>query len=155
MPEADTTPTEAVRLPQVRAFRQALPWWVQVIVLLVVFAAGGVVGAMISSKVIHSNMEKYRQQAPLFSADIVERLRMRLHLSDEQAVNVQEIVERQHEKLIEHRNNGSEKMHAQFDEMVDEIADELDELQKRQWGFVANYVRRTYLPASIPTSPRD
>ena len=144
--------TATSELPPVnKRIRQALPWWMQTAVLLVVFAAGGVVGGMMASKVIHSRMETYRQQAPIFSEDIVMRLRHRLELSDEQAVDVKAIVERHHSRMIEYRTDGSAKMHTEFDTMVEEIGEVLDEAQAEKWHFIAQHVRQTYLPARVPT----
>lgn len=148
MTDTDTT-ADTPSLPLAKRHRRALPWWAQVVVLLVVFIAGGVAGSMTTARVIHSRMEEYRQQAPIFSKDIVMRLRMRLTLSDEQATKVQEIIERQHSKMIQCRNEGSQKMHVEFDAMVEEVADALDEFQTQQWYSISNYVRQTYLPAAV------
>ncbi len=147
MTTTETTPDTAT-LPSAQTYRRALPWWVQVLVLLVVFIAGGVAGSMVTTRVIHSRMEDYRQQAPIFSEDIVMRLRMRLALSDEQAIDVQKIIEKRHAKMVEYRSEGSQKMHTEFDAMVEEVADVLDELQAQRWRGIADHVRRTYLPVT-------
>ena len=147
MTTTKTTPDTAT-LPSAQRYRRALPWWVQVLVLLVVFIAGGVAGSMITTRVIHSRMEEYRQQAPIFSQDIVMRLRMRLSSSDEQATKVQRIIEKRHSKMIQYRNEGSQMMHAEFDGMVEEIAGVLDDFQTQRWRGIADHVRRTYLPAA-------
>ena len=141
------TTSETPTLPSSQGYRRALPWWTQLTLLLIVFIAGGVAGSMITTRVIHSRMEQYRQQAPIFSEDIVMRLRMRLALSDEQAIEVQRIIERRHPKMVEYRNDGSHKLHTEFDAMVEEIAGVLDELQAQRWHEIAEHVRRTYLPA--------
>jgi len=148
-----TVTTERTTEPSIpsraKKIRQALPWWLQVVVLLVVFTAGGVTGSMITSRVIHSRMESYRQHAPIFSEDIVARLRLRLGLSDEQTAKVKEIIQRRHSKMIAYRNEGSQKMHSEFDAMVDEIASVLDEQQAERWRAISNHVRVTYLPARV------
>lgn len=130
--------------------RRALPWWLQSLVLLIVFAAGGVAGSMLTAKTIHSKMEQYRQQAPIFAEDIVMRLRLRLRLSDQQAGKVQEIVEQHHAKMIRYRNEGSQKLHAEFNVMVDEVAAVLDDNQAQRWSAISDHVRNRYLPASVP-----
>lgn len=137
------------QLPPSPTYRRALPWWVQGAVLLTVFVAGGVAGSMITARVIHSRMEQYRQQAPIFSEDIVMRLRFRLQLSDEQAEEVHTIIENRHSKMIQHRNEGSQRMHTEFDAMVEEVAEVLDELQAGRWREIAEHVKQTYLPAVV------
>lgn len=145
----DTT-TEAFPVPPSKSYRRALPWWMQITVLLVVFIAGGVAGSMITTRVIHSRMEHYRQQAPIFSDDIVMRLRIRLSLSDEQVIGVRKIIESRHSRMIEFRNEGSHKMHAEFDAMIKEVAGVLDEGQAQRWRGIADHVKRTYLPPETP-----
>ena len=134
--------------------RRSLPRWAQVAILIAVFVSGGVAGAMITAKVIHARMETYRQQAPLFSEDIVNRLRIRLALSEDQETRVRTIIERHHPEMIEYRNEGSQQLHAEFDAMVTEIASELNELQARRWKDIAEYVRNTFLPPSGHSTSR-
>ncbi len=144
--------TKAEAVPPPQEWRRALPRWIQLLVLLVVFIAGGVAGSMVTTKVIHTRMEGYRQQAPIFSEDIVMRLRMRLGLTDEQADQVQEIIERHHSKLVAYRNDGSQMMHTEFDAMVDEVETVLTDPQVQRWRGIASHVRRTYLPAQADRS---
>jgi len=139
---------ETAQPPQPK-LRRALPWWTQLLILLTVFASGGIAGSMITARAIHSRMEQYRQHAPVFSQDIVMRLRMRLALSDEQANAVQEIITRRHAKLVEYRNAGSQRMHTEFDALIEEVAGVLDDSQENRWRSIADHVRRTFLPASI------
>ena len=138
--------TIAETIEPVPAPRRPLPRWVQVTVLLVVFASGAVVGAMIATKAIHSRMETYRQQAPIFSNDIVARLRVRLDLSDGQAERVRDIVERRHARMIELRREGSQSMHAEFNAMEQEVAAVLDDQQMQHWHRIADFVRQRFLP---------
>lgn len=49
--------------------------------------------------------------------------------------------------MIAYRNEGSQKMHSEFDAMVDEIASVLDEQQAERWRAISDHVRGTYLPA--------
>ena len=141
--EPTTQPTIS---PPGRKPRRPLPRWAEVVVLLVVLATGGVMGAMVATKVIHSRMETYRRHASIFSEDIVVRLRMRLGLSDEQAEQVRKIIERRHTRMIENRKHGAQAMLDEFDAMVQEIADVLDERQKRMWHAMADSVHHRFLP---------
>jgi hypothetical protein len=119
-------------------------------VLLVVFGAGFVVGMMVTAKSIHTRMETYRQNAPIFAEDIVGRLQMRLQLTDEQAVQVRKIIERRHAQMISHRQQGSQAIHTEFNAMVAEVEDALDANQAKQWHFISEQVRQRFLPSVPP-----
>lgn len=138
-----TEPQPAAASPQ---HRRALPWWAQVVVLLAVFSAGGVVGAMIATKVIHSRMEYYREHADALPRDIVPRLQVRLGLTDAQTKQVQEIAERRHPRMIENRRQGAQAMLNEFQVMEDEIASVLNPEQQRLWRSIAASVRQRFLP---------
>lgn len=71
---------------------------------------------------------------------------MRLSLSDDQVIRVQDIIEKRHRLMIAHRNGGSQKMHKEFEVMVEEVASELDDIQASSWRGIAEHVRKTYLP---------
>lgn len=143
--EATTKPTTS---PQGGKQRRALPRWVELAILLVVFAAGGVVGAMIATNVIHSRMQYYREHAPVFADDVVARLQLRLRLGDKQTEQVREIVERRHPRMIEKRKQGAQAMRAEFEAMEEEIAAVLNPWQARQWHAMADHIRNTYLPSA-------
>lgn len=126
--------------------RRTLSWWVQIFVLLVVFIAGGAVGAMIATKVIHSRMEYYRHHAEALPQDILPRLQRRLALTDEQTEQVQEIIHRRHPIMIESRRQGAQTMLNEFRSMEDEIARVLDANQQTLWRDIAASVRERFLP---------
>ena len=130
-------------------YRRALPWWTQVAVLVVVFAAGGIAGAMIAARVIHARMNEYRQNAPVFSDDIVMRLQFRLGLSETQTSAVRQIIQQRHAKMIQYRHEGSQQMHAEFDAMVNDVTQHLDDTQAQHWAGIARHVRQTYLPTTV------
>lgn len=135
-------------LSPVLRYRRALPIWAQFIATLTIFAAGYVVGTMTTTKSIHDRMEGYRSNAPIFSEDIVSRLKLRLSLDEIQTGQVREIIERGHERLLDARRSrkGSMQMHQEFDLMVSEISDVLDEQQSTRWQVIANTVRLRFLP---------
>lgn len=146
MNETSDNSKTSSRLPN--RIRRALPIWAQLLVLLTMFGAGYVVGSMVTTKNIHSKMEAYRNDAPIFAEDIVSRLRFRLRLSEEQVPVVSEIVERRHQMLVESRKKSSQEMHKEFDSLVAEVAGVLDETQVERWHLVANMVRARFLPPS-------
>lgn len=134
-------------LPKVR---RPLPLWAQVLILLTVFAAGAVVGAVTSTRVVFSRMEHYRNHAEALPNDIVPRLQARLGLSDEQTERVREIISRRHPRILEFRNRVSGSMLDEFDAMEQEVASVLDADQAERWHAIAESVRARFLPAFDP-----
>lgn len=133
-------------MAETRRQRRALPRWVQVGVLLVVFVSGGVVGAMIATRVIHSRMDYYREHAEALPADIVPRLQLRLALTDEQTEKVRAIIANRHPRMIENRRQGAQAMLYEFEMMENEIAAVLDPEQEERWHAIAQSVRQRFLP---------
>lgn len=131
--------------------RRALPWWVQLGVLFVVFGSGGVVGAMIATQVIHARMEYYREHADALPTDIVPRLQMRLALTDEQTEKVRVIIANRHPRMIEKRRQGAQAMLDEFRTMEYEITGVLDPEQNERWRSIAQSVRQRFLPPA-PTN---
>jgi hypothetical protein len=140
------TITDTTETPKRTKWRRAIPRWAQIVILLVVFAAGGVVGGMIAAKVIYLRMDYYRRHTNVLPNDIVPRLKLRLGLTDEQTKQVREIIERRHPRMIENRKHGAQVMLNEFDAMEQEIADVLDERQKRMWHAMADSVHHRFLP---------
>ena len=118
----------------------------QLIVLLLVFAAGGVLGATVATRTIFSRMQAYRANSPVFAEDTVSRLQTRLGLDDSQSKLVREIVARRHSRLIEFRRHGAQTMNKEFDALEREVAEVLDERQVLQWRGTARGVRDRFLP---------
>ncbi len=127
-------------------WRRAQPRWIQISVLLVVFVAGGLVGAMVAMKSVHSRMEYLRKNPDALPAVVVPRLQRILGLSDEQSQQLREIIGRRHPRITKFREQGMDGMHAEFDAMEEEIAAILDAEQAAKWRAVADNVRSRFLP---------
>lgn len=132
--------------------RRALPRFVQLGLLLVVFMAGGVVGAMIATNVIHSRMMYYREHAEALPADIVPRLQRRLALTHEQTDHVKQIIATRHPRMLEDRRQGAEAMLHEFQLMEEEIAEVLNPEQEQRWHTIARSVRQRFLPTAPSTN---
>ena len=118
----------------------------QISVLLVVFVAGGLAGAMLAMKSVHSRMEYLRKNPDALPTVVVPRLQHILALSDQQSEQLREIIGRRHPRIIEFRNQGMVGMHAEFEAMEKEIAAILDEQQAAKWHAVADNVRSRFMP---------
>lgn len=128
--------------------RRALPRWIQMGVLLLVFVAGGIVGAMVATKALHARLEYYRQNNDALVKDIIPRLRTRLALTEEQSSQFEEIIERRHPRILDVRRKGANEMLAEFQAMVDEVAEVLDPKQRESWRKIAESVRNRFIAVS-------
>ena len=141
-----TDPNSNVAGEHPKQWRRAQPRWIQISVLLVVFVAGGLAGAMLAMKSVHSRMEYLRKNPEALPTVVVPRLQHILALSDEQSEQLREIISRRHPRIIEFRDQGMVGMHAEFDAMEKEIAGILDDQQAAKWHAVADNVRSRFMP---------
>lgn len=130
--------------PELR-IRRALPRWIQIGVLLLVFVAGGIVGAMVATKALHARLEYYRQNEDALVNDIIPRLRAGLALTEEQSSQFEEIIERRHPRMLDVRRKGAIEMLAEFQAMEDEVAGVLDPKQRESWRKIAESVRNRFI----------
>lgn len=146
-----TVPTDISTSPTKR-WRKALPVWVQVIVLLVVFASGIGVGALSATRYVIDRMQHYRTHPELLPEEITQSLARRLRLTAEQQSEVLKIIARRHALIEEARQASAPEIHSEFDLMEQEVAAILEKRQKEQWLATAEWVRSSFLPLNPQTS---
>lgn len=117
-------------------------------VLLLVFVAGGIVGAMVATKTLHDRLEYYRRNDDALVKDIIPRIRGRLTLTEEQSSQFKEIIERRHPRMLDIRREGANEMLAEFQAMEDEVAEVLDPKQRESWREIAESVRNRFIAVS-------
>ncbi len=143
--ENTATSSKTIMEPRIR---RALPRWIQMGVLLLVFVAGGIVGAMVATKTLHDRLEYYRQNDDALVKDMIPRLRNRLTLTEEQSSQFKEIIERRHPRMLDVRREGANEMLAEFQAMEDEVAEVLDPRQRESWRKIAESVRNRFIAVS-------
>lgn len=127
-------------------WRRALPAWVQVCVLLLVFASGIGVGAVGASQFMLSRMQHYRENPEVFPDELSAKLQSRMNMSDDQTSKVRAIVTLRHGNITSLRDASAPGILQEFSLMEQEIADLLDPNQREQWHETADWVRKTFLP---------
>ena len=127
-------------------WRRALPAWVQVCVLLLVFASGIGVGAVGASQYMLSRMQHYRENPEVFPEELSAKLQSRMNMSDDQTSKVRAIVTLRHGNITSLRDASAPGILQEFSLMEQEIADVLDPAQREQWHETADWVRKTFLP---------
>lgn len=137
--------SEATR-PKPKPMRKALPVWLQITVLLAVFASGIGVGAVSASRYVLARMQHYRAHPEALPSEITDTLASRLALNDEQSEKVLVIITHRHGRIEAARQASAPEIHSEFDLMEQEVADVLDEHQRRRWHETAQWVRESFLP---------
>ena len=130
-----------------KPWRRALPRWAQIAVLLAVFVAGGVVGAVVSIRAVHSRIEHYRQHPGELPDEVVPRLAKRLSLTERQAGQVLEVFRRRHSRIVALHGQVSAEIHEEFSRLERDVAAILENDEQREaWREAAERVRRVFLP---------
>lgn len=127
-------------------WRRALPVWVQVVILLVVFASGIGVGAVGASRYMLGRMQHYRAHPEDLPGEITDTLTGRLGLSEDQSEQVLATIKHRHARIEEIRQTSAPGIHREFDLLEQEVANVLDERQKQRWLSTADWVRKSFLP---------
>ena len=148
-----TSKTDSLRSPSMR-WRKALPIWVQVTVLLVVFASGAGVGALSASRFVISRMQHYRAHPEVLPSEITQTLSRRLRLTESQQSEVLSIISRRHAAIEKARQASAPEIHSEFDSMEQEVAALLDKRQQQKWLATAEWVRGSFLPLNPLDSKR-
>ncbi|TWT96523.1 hypothetical protein [Neorhodopirellula pilleata] len=141
----ESTQSSSKSIPLQR-WRRALPAWVQVCVLLLVFASGIGVGAVGASQYMLSRMQHYRENPEVFPEELSAKLQSRMNMSDDQTSKVRDIVTLRHGNITSLRDASAPGILQEFSLMEQEIADVLDPAQREQWHETADWVRKTFLP---------
>lgn len=136
----------AALLRKPEKWRRALPVWVQVIVLLLVFASGIGVGVVGASRFVLTRMQYYRAHPEVLPAEITRTLTSRLRLSEDQSKEILAVIQRRHARIEEARQASSPKIHSEFDLLEEEVAAVLTNKQKQRWLATADWVRKSFLP---------
>ena len=127
-------------------WRRALPAWVQVCVLLLVFASGIGVGAVGASQYMLSRMQQYRANPEVLPGELSAKLQSRMSMSDEQTAEVLAIIKLRHGNITSLRDASAPGILQEFSLMEQEIADVLSPKQREQWHETADWARKTFLP---------
>ena len=133
-------------------WRRALPVWVQVGVLLVVFGSGIGVGAVAASRYVLSRMQHYRAHPEVVPGEITDTLTSRLSLTDEQSKEVLSVITKRHGRIENIRQASAPEIHSEFDRLEQEVAAVLNDKQKQRWLETADWVRKSFLPLN-PDAP--
>jgi hypothetical protein len=120
--------------------------WLRVVMALVLFASGFVVGAgatliTVRNRVLHAI--HHPEEGP---PRVAAKLRRKLDLTDEQTRRVEEILRARQLALQAIRREAWPRVEVELDRVRREVAEVLDEQQRREWEERFAYLRETWIP---------
>lgn len=124
--------------------------WPTVLLALTIFAAGAVCGAGATVLVVVKRVQHaihHPEEAPARLAGVLQR---RLDLTNEQRSQVEAIIAKRQQELMDIRRQFQPQIAGQLDQLRDEIDEVLTDEQREHWeSLYKNYVTR-WLPAPPP-----
>jgi hypothetical protein len=120
--------------------------WLRVILWLVIFGSGLFVGTGLTLMAVRRGMLEAIHHPEKMPANLANRLRRPLRLSDEQAEQVEQILSQRQVALEAIRVRYQPEIEQQLDRIEAEIADVLDEKQREAWYRMFDNKRRIWIP---------
>jgi len=126
--------------------------WLRLVLTLVIFLSGVLVGTGTTVLVIRNRALGVIHHPETMPQRMVNRLRWPLGLSDEQAAELKRVFERRQASLQRLQRRFQPKFEAELDQIEAEVAEALDEEQQRRWQQYFGHIRRTWVPP-VPAEP--
>jgi hypothetical protein len=120
--------------------------WLSMLLTLVVFVSGFVLGAGTATLVIRNQVLSAIHHPERSPAWIAAKLRRSFHLSAEQTQQVEEILQARQAALQAIRCEVQPRVVAELDLAEQEIAAVLDQQQRAQWHKAFQQLRETWIP---------
>lgn len=127
--------------------------WPRVVLMVVIFLSGTVVGGVVARIVTREQilaMLKHPERVP---DRILPHLRTSLGLTSEQAQRVNEIVRRRHATMESLRARSYPGLLVEFHAMRDEVKEVLSSEQQARWTRLSESIERRYLPDAPSVQP--
>ena len=128
-------------------------WVWTVLLALVIFISGVLVGGGLSFKIITSGFKRSFQDPAVSAEHITKRMKRRLNLTDEQAVQVRRIILEQQEAFLSMRRQVRPQLEAQIEKTRRELATVLTPQQARKWEKRFSHFLKFWLPPDEKLPP--
>jgi septal ring factor EnvC (AmiA/AmiB activator) len=132
--------------PTASVLRPRRRWIWTLLLALVIFVSGVLVGSGLTFKVITSGFKKYFQSPAVSAERITHRMKKQLDLTDEQAVQVHRIIFEQQKAFQSLRKQVRPQLDAQIEKTRQELAAVLTPEQARKWEKRFNRFLKFWLP---------
>ncbi len=124
------------------------PIWKPVLLSLVIFASGAIVGTC-STLMLIRNQVHYRIHHPEeMPGNVASRLQRKLDLSDVQTEQVLTVLTERQQAIQQIRRDFQPKLEAELDQLEKQIGDLLDDSQSTTWRQKFQAMRAEWLPAA-------
>jgi hypothetical protein len=141
--------------PIAPATRTRRRWVWTVLLALVIFVSGVLVGGGLTFKVITSGFKRSFQDPAVLADRITHRMKKRLNLTDEQAVRVRRIILEQQKAFQSLRKQVRPQLEAQIEKTRQELAAVLTPEQARKWEKRFGHFLKFWLPPQPGDPPPD
>jgi len=125
-----------------------------ILLALAIFVCGILVGGGLTFKVITSGYKRSFQDPAVLAEQITHRMKRRLDLTDDQAIQVRRIILEQQKALQALRKELRPRLDGQIEKTRQELTAVLTPEQARKWEKRFGHIQRFWLPP-LPADPRD
>lgn len=124
--------------------------WLYVVLWLIIFGSGVVVGAGSTLWVVRNRVLYGLQHPERAPAGLARHLQRMLDLDDTQRAQVEQIFERRQKELQKVRRAFQPEVEAQLDQVEQEVSAVLNDVQRAEWQSRFRELRDRWLPALPP-----
>lgn len=124
--------------------------WLVVVLWLIIFGSGVVVGAGSTLWVVRNRVLYGIQHPERAPAGLARHLQRMLGLDDAQRAQVEQIFERRQKELQKVRRAFQPEVEAQLDQVEQEVSAVLNDVQRAEWQSRFRELRGRWLPALPP-----
>ncbi len=135
----ETSRTLPTRVPRYR-------WWLRLLLPLVIFVSGTVVGAGGTLLVVRNRVLMAVHHPDKMPEIIAARMRFVLSLSDQQTRQVERILRARQASLLKLRQQYQPELEQELDLLDEQVSAVLDEQQRVRWRGRLRGLRQTWLP---------
>ena len=128
-------------------------WVWPVLLALVIFVSGVLVGGGLTFKIITSGLKRSFQDPEVSAERITNRMKKRLDLTDEQVVQVRRIILEQQKAFQSMRKQVGPQLEAQIEKTRRELAAVLTPDQARKWEKRFGHFLKFWLPPEGSYAP--
>ena len=138
--------------PSALAIRPRRRRWVSVLLGLILFLSGGLIGSGLTARAIIRGAQHRLHHPEEFPARATARLRRSLDLSDAQAAAVESVLRTRQAAIQEIRRDFQPKIEAEIDKLGTDVAGVLTPDQAARWKAALDEKRRVWIPP-VPPGP--
>ncbi|MCE9547732.1 MAG: hypothetical protein K8T25_19855 [Planctomycetia bacterium] len=139
-------PSAAIQSPAPLPVPQRRRWWKPVLLLLVGFICGGVVGIGGTLKVIDNRVQEAIHHPERMPERLAARLTSRLSLSPKQRAEVLAILQTRQRQMLSIRHRVQPEVETVLDGVEGDISAILDPKQREKWLHDIHYLRDRFTP---------